>query len=326
MRMPPPSSSSGPAARALPHLGQDIERQEARAAGGRAAKAGKQGSPVLLGEQKRQAASGSSGTSLLLAPAALLLGRAERPAAQRLPAACHAQAAGGGWQLAGGPLDCGTALQAHLGSCRLIPSRDLPWPHPTKDAAALQERQVLVATATGPEGGGPASAGPFALRWGRAEAAQAPWQEGCGCSRTLFGQPLAAVCVEDGTLPQPIQVRQPGEGQPISLFGCCAASIPTHVLQARVTGLFSCGSASCSQPLGSRRQGARAGEELWLWPLLLEQPSSSHKVPALVPLLQDLLVVLHHQGPTTEGVFHKAESTGAVQKLRQALDHGLPVC
>ncbi|XP_041883993.1 uncharacterized protein LOC121664640 isoform X1 [Corvus kubaryi] len=46
---------------------------------------------------------------------------------------------------------------------------------------------------------------PFALRRGPAGAARAPGQEGSGCSRALFGQPLAAVCAEDGTLPRPIQ-------------------------------------------------------------------------------------------------------------------------
>ncbi|KAK4824725.1 hypothetical protein QYF61_018113 [Mycteria americana] len=45
---------------------------------------------------------------------------------------------------------------------------------------------------------------PFALRRSPA-AAQAPGQAGSGCSRALFGQPLAALCGEDGTLPQPIQ-------------------------------------------------------------------------------------------------------------------------
>ncbi|KAM6086531.1 T-cell activation Rho GTPase-activating protein-like isoform 2-T2 [Theristicus caerulescens] len=44
---------------------------------------------------------------------------------------------------------------------------------------------------------------PFALRRSPA-AAQAPGQAGSGCSRPLFGQPLAALCGEDGTLPQPI--------------------------------------------------------------------------------------------------------------------------
>ncbi|XP_009884838.1 PREDICTED: T-cell activation Rho GTPase-activating protein-like, partial [Charadrius vociferus] len=45
---------------------------------------------------------------------------------------------------------------------------------------------------------------PFALRRTPA-AAQAPVQAGSGCSGTLFGQPLAALCGEAGTLPQPIQ-------------------------------------------------------------------------------------------------------------------------
>ncbi|XP_074707532.1 rho GTPase-activating protein 20-like isoform X3 [Strix uralensis] len=45
---------------------------------------------------------------------------------------------------------------------------------------------------------------PFALRRSLA-AAPAPGQAGSGCSRPLFGQPLAALCGEDGTLPRPIQ-------------------------------------------------------------------------------------------------------------------------
>ncbi|CAM9905646.1 unnamed protein product, partial [Bubo scandiacus] len=45
---------------------------------------------------------------------------------------------------------------------------------------------------------------PFALRQSPA-AAPAPGQAGSGCSRALFGQPLAALCGEAGTLPRPIQ-------------------------------------------------------------------------------------------------------------------------
>ncbi|KAM6084883.1 T-cell activation Rho GTPase-activating protein-like [Theristicus caerulescens] len=45
---------------------------------------------------------------------------------------------------------------------------------------------------------------PFALRRSPSTA-QAPGQAGSGCSRPLFGQPLAALCGEDGTLPRPIQ-------------------------------------------------------------------------------------------------------------------------
>uniref|UniRef100_A0A8U7NUB5 Uncharacterized protein n=1 Tax=Corvus moneduloides TaxID=1196302 RepID=A0A8U7NUB5_CORMO len=49
------------------------------------------------------------------------------------------------------------------------------------------------------------------------------------------------------------------------------------------------------------------------------------QAPALPPLLQELLAILHQEGPTTEGIFQKAESTKARQELRQALDHGLHV-
>ncbi|XP_052662561.1 T-cell activation Rho GTPase-activating protein-like [Harpia harpyja] len=45
---------------------------------------------------------------------------------------------------------------------------------------------------------------PFAHRRSPA-AAQAPGQAGSGCSRALFGQPLAALCGEDGSLPRPVQ-------------------------------------------------------------------------------------------------------------------------
>ncbi|CAM9182357.1 unnamed protein product [Bubo scandiacus] len=40
---------------------------------------------------------------------------------------------------------------------------------------------------------------------GSQEPPSRSWQAGSGCSRALFGQPLAALCGEDGTLPRPIQ-------------------------------------------------------------------------------------------------------------------------
>ncbi|KAJ7414602.1 hypothetical protein WISP_83167 [Willisornis vidua] len=46
---------------------------------------------------------------------------------------------------------------------------------------------------------------PFALRQSPCAAAQVPGQVGSGCSRALFRQPVAALCGEDGSLPQPIQ-------------------------------------------------------------------------------------------------------------------------
>ncbi|XP_069658394.1 T-cell activation Rho GTPase-activating protein-like [Haliaeetus albicilla] len=84
---------------------------------------------------------------------------------------------------------------------------------------------------------------PFALRRTPA-AAQAPGQAGSGCSRALFGQPLAALCGEDGSLPQPIQ---------------------------------------------------------------------------------EMLAVLHKEGPSTEGIFRRAAGGTEFRELREALDHGADV-
>ncbi|XP_056217884.1 T-cell activation Rho GTPase-activating protein-like [Falco biarmicus] len=84
---------------------------------------------------------------------------------------------------------------------------------------------------------------PFALRRTPA-AAQAPGQAGSGCSRALFGQPLAALCGEDNTLPRPIQ---------------------------------------------------------------------------------ELLAVLHQEGPTTEGIFRRAAGGTELRQLREALDRGTEV-
>ncbi|KAM6412925.1 T-cell activation Rho GTPase-activating protein-like [Pluvialis apricaria] len=84
---------------------------------------------------------------------------------------------------------------------------------------------------------------PFALRR-TPSAAQAPGQAGSGCSRALFGQPLAALCGEAVTLPQPIQ---------------------------------------------------------------------------------DLLGILHQEGPSTEGIFRRAASGTSLRELREALDSGADV-
>ncbi|XP_037244141.1 T-cell activation Rho GTPase-activating protein-like [Falco rusticolus] len=84
---------------------------------------------------------------------------------------------------------------------------------------------------------------PFALRHTPA-AAQAPGQAGSGCSRALFGQPLAALCGEDNTLPRPIQ---------------------------------------------------------------------------------ELLAVLHQEGPMTEGIFCRAARGTELRQLQEALDRGTDV-
>ncbi|XP_040977635.1 LOW QUALITY PROTEIN: T-cell activation Rho GTPase-activating protein-like [Aquila chrysaetos chrysaetos] len=108
--------------------------------------------------------------------------------------------------------------------------------------------------------------GPLVLRRTPATA-QAPGQTGSGCSRALFGQPLAALCGEDGSLPQP----HPG---------------------ALVTAV---------------------GRQL------LSQAT------VLLPLLQEMLAVLHKEGPSTEGVFRRAASGTEFRELREALDHGADV-
>ncbi|XP_071624120.1 T-cell activation Rho GTPase-activating protein-like, partial [Heliangelus exortis] len=75
-----------------------------------------------------------------------------------------------------------------------------------------------------------------------AEAPKGPW--GSGSSAALFGQPLAALCSQDGTLPQPIQ---------------------------------------------------------------------------------DLLALLHQQGPSTKGIFRLAAEKRACRQLRKALESGAEV-
>ncbi|XP_074878145.1 T-cell activation Rho GTPase-activating protein-like [Buteo buteo] len=73
---------------------------------------------------------------------------------------------------------------------------------------------------------------------------KAPGQAGSGCGRALFGQPLAALCGEDSSLPRPIQ---------------------------------------------------------------------------------ELLAVLHREGPSTEGIFRRAASGTEFRELREAMDHGADV-
>lgn len=57
---------------------------------------------------------------------------------------------------------------------------------------------------------------PFARR-GTSAAAEVPGPSGSGGGGALFGRPLAALCSQDGTLPQLIQVSKPGQGVPTPL-------------------------------------------------------------------------------------------------------------
>lgn len=51
---------------------------------------------------------------------------------------------------------------------------------------------------------------PFALRR-TSTSGDSPGQLDSGLKITLFGQPLAIICGEDDTLPQPVQVSNPGD-------------------------------------------------------------------------------------------------------------------
>ena len=77
---------------------------------------------------------------------------------------------------------------------------------------------------------------PFALQQSVATA-QAPGQVGSGCSRALFGQPLAALGGEDNTLPRPIHVSQPGHRVPSPPPGFSVEMVGVPGLQGQGTGL-----------------------------------------------------------------------------------------
>ncbi|XP_054678076.1 T-cell activation Rho GTPase-activating protein-like [Grus americana] len=84
------------------------------------------------------------------------------------------------------------------------------------NAAGAEQRPPPVPSGGSSERGlGPSAGGtrrrrrglpwPFARRRGSSAAAEAAGQSGSGGRGALFGQPLAALCSQDGTLPQPIQ-------------------------------------------------------------------------------------------------------------------------
>ncbi|XP_054667968.1 T-cell activation Rho GTPase-activating protein-like [Grus americana] len=99
------------------------------------------------------------------------------------------------------------------------PASALPSPEaaPAQHQAGAEQRPPPVPSGGSSERGlGPSAAGgtrrrrrglpwPFARRRGSSAAAEAAGQSGSGGRGALFGQPLAALCSQDGTLPQPIQ-------------------------------------------------------------------------------------------------------------------------
>ncbi|XP_054678958.1 T-cell activation Rho GTPase-activating protein-like [Grus americana] len=87
---------------------------------------------------------------------------------------------------------------------------------PFLQAGAEQRPPPVPSGGSSERGLGPSAAGgtrrrrrglpwPFARRRGSSAAAEAAGQSGSGGRGALFGQPLAALCSQDGTLPQPIQ-------------------------------------------------------------------------------------------------------------------------
>ncbi|CAM9671830.1 unnamed protein product, partial [Bubo scandiacus] len=114
---------------------------------------------------------------------------------------------------------------------------------------------------------------PFTLRQSPA-AAPAPGQAGSGCSRALFGQPLAALCGEAGTLPRPIQVGQPGQGSPSPPCGCSRGSVPSGSGGGWGTGLFTHGHRFWRQTLCGGGGEPSLGQSSGLCRHLFLQPSS----------------------------------------------------
>ncbi|KAM9652884.1 uncharacterized protein ACIBXB_010089 isoform 2-T3 [Morphnus guianensis] len=171
---------------------------------------------------------------------------------------------------------------------------------------------------------------PFARR-GTSAAAEVPGPSGSGGGGALFGRPLAALCSQDGTLPQPIQVSKPGQGSPppwlLRRGGAPSRGIPggargqSHFLPTSPT--------SSHTSIPPRPAPVRAVEPSTLAPAPEEGspapgPVSSQAALLLCPL-QDLLALLHEHGPSTEGIFRLAASERASRELREALDSGAEV-
>ncbi|XP_069633956.1 T-cell activation Rho GTPase-activating protein-like, partial [Haliaeetus albicilla] len=149
------------------------------------------------------------------------------------------------WVLSGGQEVAGEEKEEEEGSDEDRTSIILIWPTGSCVAAfgsqALKELWVGTLLGIIPSKG---HRQPRLSKLGDFAAHQAPGQAGSSCSRALFGQPLAALCGEDGSLPQSIQ---------------------------------------------------------------------------------EMLAVLHKEGPSTEGIFRRAAGGTEFRELREALDHGADV-
>ncbi|KAK2519399.1 hypothetical protein Q9966_013899 [Columba livia] len=236
----------------------------------------------------------------------------------------------------------------------------------TGQAGAEKQPPPLVSSSS--EGGvGPSAGGtnrrrrwlPWSfVRRRTSDAAEAAKPSGSGHTGVLFGRPLAALCSQDGSLPQLIQdllalLQEHGpstegifrlaageratrelrealdsgaqvqlESQPVHLLAAILKEflrkIPSKLLQAELYQDW------MSALHNTSRQERLAGLKE------LVQRSSHHpwSPPAakveLAPRL-DLLALLQEHGPSTEGIFRLAAGERATRELREALDSGAQV-
>lgn len=102
---------------------------------------------VPLSKQRDWRATRNTGMSLPVALGEMLLCRAKSPGGPRVPALSRS----GCWGWVAAPqclFCCRAALRAHLGPCRLIPSKGLQWPCLAMEEALLLTRWVLEEKAT----------------------------------------------------------------------------------------------------------------------------------------------------------------------------------
>nr|XP_021155848.1 T-cell activation Rho GTPase-activating protein [Columba livia] len=146
-------------------------------------------------------------------------------------------------------------------------------------------------------------------RPGTSAAAEAQGPSPSAHTGVLFGRPLAALCSQDGALPQPIQDL-------LALL---------HEQGPSTEGIFRL--AASERASRDIREALDTGAQVHLasQPVhVLAGPSPAHQCPPL-SALQDLLALLHEQGPSTEGIFRLAASERASRDIREALDTGAQV-
>nr|XP_021141972.1 rho GTPase-activating protein 20-like [Columba livia] len=167
---------------------------------------------------------------------------------------------------------------------------------------------------------------PFVWR-GTSDAAEAAEPSGSEDRGLLFGWPLAALCSQDGTLPQPIHVSTPRQVIHMTLAPLerwssspryCRWVLGTKLPLPYITHL---------QPILVLPQWALQTLPQSLLPLrkvhLSQGLSPAQQCPPLSP--QDLLALLQEHGTSTEGIFQLVAGERASWELREALDSGAQV-